>query len=597
MPSAEPGSRSLGLVLLAHTTRCIIAIFIHLFGLFRINLRLIPQWFRFLLIAVKLVGRAVVESAGIVSVSTKKTVAAWKGTFAILLWAVPYTVFLFFFILQAALFVVILEECETVYLGLRSSRFGTAVLGFLLNEELLPPSPLDRPSPNPWDPSIAATDRILSVPERSLLFRALSTPSLFTASQAKKPCSRILTFLKGLSAYLSTTMNTATTQTPPERTRMMTPEQMAIQSLHNLQGPLQPTRADQSYRAEPATNYISMFKDAVLHSISAVMGTVANCSTAACAPSSADTAGTSNTADAAGYSTCKPEEFHASAHGGDTVPNALHSAARSPVLVDYEHSAPCSERQSQHHPQPSGRRDADKKRLPKSRTLTVLSNLTASLSRSSLASFAGSERKTSQHTVSSRKTSSSSTFASNAPTRTATPTSPEVNPLIITTAQPSAYWSGRFLSLQDRFQGESLQEKTLSIFVAAHASKSTILAQQREVYQRRGNLPLSTTTALDRYGTNAAVQEAERLSDEDNRCLRIFLHLDALCGTPEAQKSLHAWQEAYARRAGRDVLLPQGASVEKGFVARLFSGSSRRSLGSSRSGKETTKGKQLLTAF
>lgn len=264
MPSAEPGSRSLGLVLLAHTTRCIIAIFIHLFGLFRINLRLIPQWFRFLLIAVKLVGRAVVESAGIVSVSTKKTVAAWKGTFAILLWAVPYTVFLFFFILQAALFVVILEECETVYLGLRSSRFGTAVLGFLLNEELLPPSPLDRPSPNPWDPSIAATDRILSVPERSLLFRALSTPSLFTASQAKKPCSRILTFLKGFSAYLSAMMNTATTQTPPERTRMMTPEQMAIQSLHNLQGPLQPTRADQLYRVEPATNYISMFKDAVL---------------------------------------------------------------------------------------------------------------------------------------------------------------------------------------------------------------------------------------------------------------------------------------------------------------------------------------------
>ncbi|TKW49784.1 hypothetical protein CTA1_6138 [Colletotrichum tanaceti] len=335
------------------------------------------------------------------------------------------------------------------------------------------------------------------------------------------------------------------------------------------------------------------------HSISAVMGTAAGCSTTACAQSSAGTADASNTADTAGYSTCDPIEVHTSAHGDDnTVPKALDSAARIPVLADYGHNVPFSQRLSQHQlPQPSGRRDADKKRLPKSRTLTVLSNLTASLSRSSLANFAGSERKSSQHTVSSRKTSSSSTFASNAPTRTATPTSPEVNPLIITTAQPSAYWSGRFLSLQDRFQGESLQEKTLSIFVTAHASKSTILAQQREVYQRRGNLPLSTTTALDRYGTNAAVQEAERLSDEDNRCLRIFLHLDALCGTPEAQKSLHTWQEAYARRAGRDVLLPQGASVEKGFVARLFSGSSRRSLGSSRSGKETTKGKQLLTAF
>ncbi|KAJ0153331.1 hypothetical protein CTA2_134 [Colletotrichum tanaceti] len=659
MPSAEPSSGSIGLVLLAHTTRCIVAISIHLFGLFRINLRLIPQWFRLLLIAVKLVGRSIVESAGIVSISTRKTIAAWKGTFAILLWAVPYTVFLFFFVLQAAIVVVVLEECETVYVGLRSSRFGTAVLGFLLNEELLP-SPLDRPSPDPWDPSIATTDRILSVPERSPLFRASQRRGPFTASQAKKPWSRILIFLKGLSAYLSTTMSTATPQTPPERTEMMTPKHMAIQSLRNLQEPLQPTQANQVYRVAPATNYISMFKDAVLleivkcwqrfptpmplreflletgprlsdttqqtrtersssccrasfsnggplssdptvasHSISAVMGTAAGCSTTACAQSSAGTADASNTADTAGYSTCDPIEVHTSAHGDDnTVPKALDSAARIPVLADYGHNVPFSQRLSQHQlPQPSGRRDADKKRLPKSRTLTVLSNLTASLSRSSLANFAGSERKSSQHTVSSRKTSSSSTFASNAPTRTATPTSPEVNPLIITTAQPSAYWSGRFLSLQDRFQGESLQEKTLSIFVTAHASKSTILAQQREVYQRRGNLPLSTTTALDRYGTNAAVQEAERLSDEDNRCLRIFLHLDALCGTPEAQKSLHTWQEAYARRAGRDVLLPQGASVEKGFVARLFSGSSRRSLGSSRSGKETTKGKQLLTAF
>ncbi|KXH38474.1 hypothetical protein CSIM01_05599 [Colletotrichum simmondsii] len=235
----------------------------------------------------------------------------------------------------------------------------------------------------------------------------------------------------------------------------------------------------------------------------------------------------------------------------------------------------------------------EKQRLPKSRTFTVLSNLTASLSRTSLASFTGSDRKASLQTVASRKTSSSSTLTTSIPTRTPTPMSPEVNPLIITTAQPSAYWSGRFMSLQDRFQGESLQEQTLSIFVTAHASKASILAQQRAAYQGRGNLPLSTTTALDRYGT-AAIQEAKRLSDEDNRSLRIFLHLQALCGTPEAQKSLHAWQEAYARRMGRSVLLPEGTNSDRGFVARLFSGSGggRRSFGSSQLEREAGKGKQ-----
>ncbi|GKT71220.1 hypothetical protein ColTof4_03643 [Colletotrichum tofieldiae] len=276
--------------------------------------------------------------------------------------------------------------------------------------------------------------------------------------------------------------------------------------------------------------------------------------------------------------------------------DVLRSAGSSPLFGSSKDQVQYSQQHPRHHPRSPSRGVANKKRLPKSRTLTVLSNLTASLSKSSLTSFTGSERKPSQQPVLSRKTSSSSTFASDAPTRTATPTTPDVNPLIVTTAQPSAYWTGRFLSLQDRFQGESLQDKTLSTFVAAHASKATVLAQQREVYRGRGNLPLSTTTALDRYGT-AAIREAERLSDEDSRCLRIFLHLDALCGTPEAQKSLHSWQEAYARRMRRDALLPRGTSMDKGFVARLFSGSSRRSLGASRSGKETTKGKQILSAF
>ncbi|KDN61278.1 hypothetical protein CSUB01_08700 [Colletotrichum sublineola] len=293
--------------------------------------------------------------------------------------------------------------------------------------------------------------------------------------------------------------------------------------------------------------------------------------------------------------------IHTSTHGEDMEDNTLRSIGSSPILGSSDQQARYPHQHPETHSRPPSRGGADRKRLPKSRTLTVLSSLTASLSKSSLTSFTGSERKTSQQTVPSRKTSTSSTFGSSAPTRTATPTpttttTVDDNPLIVTTAQSSAYWTGRFVSLQDRFHGESLQEKNLSTLITAHATKATLLAQQREAYKGRGNLPLSTTTALDRYGT-AAIREAKLLSDEDNRCLRIFLHLDALCGTPEAQRSLHAWQEAYALKNRRDTLLPKSTGAERGFVARLFSGSSRHGIGGSRSDKETTKRKQLLSAF
>ncbi|KAF6825901.1 hypothetical protein CPLU01_09991 [Colletotrichum plurivorum] len=248
------------------------------------------------------------------------------------------------------------------------------------------------------------------------------------------------------------------------------------------------------------------------------------------------------------------------------------------------------------HEQPAAQGHAEKKRLPKSRTLAVLSNITASLSRTSLTGFSGNERKSSKHSVPSRNISSSSTVTtgtfSTVASRPPSPTFTTGNPLIITTAQPSQYWSGRFLSLHDRFHNEELQPQSLSILVSAHASRSTILPHQQAAYQGRGNLPLSNTTALERYGPSV-IREANLLSDDDNRCLRVFMHLDSLCATPEAQQSLHAWQETYARVNHREALLPEGRTMDRGFVARLFGG--RRSTSGSQPEKKVIEGKKGRT--
>lgn len=70
---------------------------------------------------------------------------------------------------------------------------------------------------------------------------------------------------------------------------------------------------------------------------------------------------------------------------------------------------------------------------------------------------------------------------------------------------------------------------------------------------------------------------ASSTNDEDARCRRVFDHLDSLCTTAEARRSLHVWQQAYARRHGRPSLLPEGGSMEeKGLMAKIFGSSVAR---------------------
>ncbi|KAI1323902.1 hypothetical protein F5Y16DRAFT_424552 [Xylariaceae sp. FL0255] len=340
-------------------------------------------------------------------------------------------------------------------------------------------------------------------------------------------------------------------------------------------------------------------------------------------------------------------------------------------------------------PKPSGG-------IPRSRTFSVLSNLTASLSRTSLGQLANSDsRRTSTSSKGMMSRKSSAPY--NADAETAASSSSQAlldnqqpqptNIRQIYTAQPSAYWSGRFMALQDRFQSEMLLPENLKMLVAAHCETSLVpnadpqpsalkasattgnimtvagssgtatttaatpAATTRTKTQQKTPAHLSTKSASPRKPrrpakspfrpTNGAstlpkpkskpkptaqairpttkatgalhltrgpssdtprdggkepsssTAAAQMLANEDNRSRRIFLHLDAMCATPEARASLRQWQQSYARRVGKENLLPEGGSMydrhrELTWVGRLLSGAGSGGMSASGSDSRDT---------
>ncbi|GAP89393.2 hypothetical protein SAMD00023353_4000220 [Rosellinia necatrix] len=287
-------------------------------------------------------------------------------------------------------------------------------------------------------------------------------------------------------------------------------------------------------------------------------------------------------------------------------------------------------------PQPLLSKKKEKSRLgiPKTRTLNVFSNLTASLSRASLGQLAsGDLRRTSgsskgtAHKDSMPYMNSQSAASTSSSQVLLSPTAEATDQQQIHTAQSSAYWTGRFMALQDHFQSETLRPENLTTLVHAHAERSllpvaqpsnltssattsclpqaakplTIISMsppkvqqqpkhQQQQQQQQQRIPRVGTTAYkaSRPMTTAAPARpsyeaaAALLLDEDSRARRIFSHLDFLCTTSDARNSLRRWQQDYARRVGKESLLPEGGTMrgrnrELTWVGRLLIGSSGHS--------------------
>ncbi|KAK5626584.1 hypothetical protein RRF57_002299 [Xylaria bambusicola] len=250
--------------------------------------------------------------------------------------------------------------------------------------------------------------------------------------------------------------------------------------------------------------------------------------------------------------------------------------------------------------------------ISKSRTFNALSNLTATISRTSLGQLTGSESRGTS--ISSKKsgvkdpppyTSSQSTSSTSSQ---ALPSPGCDNPgsRQIHAAQSSAYWAGRFMALQDRFQSETLKPENLTALVNAHAEGSmcgltqpnnfsssattgciTPAAHPRPTrtasrvpppkFRRSATTNIKHTTTIPIPPRSSHDMAAAQLIDEDARCHQIFAHLESLCATSQARDSLRQWQKCYAVRMGKEYLfssgLPKGKRTrDLTWVGRLLRG-------------------------
>lgn len=249
--------------------------------------------------------------------------------------------------------------------------------------------------------------------------------------------------------------------------------------------------------------------------------------------------------------------------------------------------------------------------MPKSRTLNnVFSGISQSFSRSSLIPSRRTDNNSSTASLSGASDASVTTAITTikvpAPTRlpisktnrwslgshkSQLDLSLSRDPSFIYESQPSAYWTGRFVSLHDKFQSEALTPKNMQSLILAHSQRNKEMNSQRsrqshpsEVRYSRYNtrLPPSATSAAILQQTSGnmaqaiAQADATLLLDDDERCKRVFLHLEAFCATDEARISLRTWQREYARKTGREKLLPKGSVMQDrhsgSYISRIMGG-------------------------
>jgi hypothetical protein len=151
----------------------------------------------------------------------------------------------------------------------------------------------------------------------------------------------------------------------------------------------------------------------------------------------------------------------------------------------------------------------------------------------------------------------------------------------ISTAQPNAYWCGRFQALSDRFRNElleaSLKEplKFKEFMTSSSSSSTTPEITGMQINWNKiaiSGKPIIYREEIDSETAFHDATEKFLKDEEDRRSKRVFTHLEALCLTPEAKKSLWEWQLAYARKEKKEKLLPLGAKMtddRNGWVSRV----------------------------
>lgn len=114
-----------------------------------------------------------------------------------------------------------------------------------------------------------------------------------------------------------------------------------------------------------------------------------------------------------------------------------------------------------------------------------------------------------------------------------------------------------------------LLPENLTTLVTVHAERSRVA--KRASQSEASMLASASNSNMSPPKRTTKVVDAELLEDEDNRAKKIFLHLEALCTTSEARRSLYLWQLSYAQRMGKEFLLPRCTTPEdKSWMGRIL---------------------------
>lgn len=224
--------------------------------------------------------------------------------------------------------------------------------------------------------------------------------------------------------------------------------------------------------------------------------------------------------------------------------------------------------------------------LSKSKTMSMISNLTSTIQRSTSSFTLTTSRSMS---LSNRQASSpnsrneSSSNACSSPDNLA-------DPREVSKTMPTPYWTGRYVALHDRFDSEFMNMEVLNT-PDSHTISQVLVDDEYQYKDATSKGKGRMTTSISHHGTQAdrghqnyvfSVGNAVIAPDSERTAKRVFVYLDSLCVTEEARKSLWAFQQAYARQILCEALLPLGGTmVAKESVltraSRLFGGGNKSS--------------------
>ncbi|KAM0320074.1 hypothetical protein ACHAO8_000667 [Botrytis cinerea] len=213
--------------------------------------------------------------------------------------------------------------------------------------------------------------------------------------------------------------------------------------------------------------------------------------------------------------------------------------------------------------------------LPKSKTFGVFSTL----KNSSSIQWLHSNRLTSNPTHSAGPTISTTKY-SPIPEFT-------TNTLQVHTAQPFAYWCGRFQAVSDRYQSENFHvcvTNPLPVPRDSDVKREKASSHYRRTGKivREPNSPLKSNSPallLEISHKKTPVKScktvltfstpANFLEDFDKRAQNVMVFLASLCCTSPAKKSLREWQIQYATVMKNKALMPRNDADDKGFFGRM----------------------------